>query len=514
MNSHTGVSTLELIEALRCARYDHRHEIVEVLGSLPSPDGGAALEHKWLWAERLYRLSDYVGARREFGQFNAETESRLMPRWMVAIARLRCAYAAFRLGASDAAQSDLRAANRLLAEDVKLRFLRPDAAAMGAHLLELEGGIELARACFVSAHQLALEEDRPGRAATTASDVGRLHADRGQLAEALQWQHAALAILKTSPDEFIDRVVQTRLARIEIAMRQEDRARERLHHARERCNDQLTPEVTISILTALTDLACATEDPSRALQSGVAFLDEARSIAERHALSPLKARVARESAYLHAQVGPSRSRRDNASSHFCEAVRLALELSPTPGLKLQHLAEDLLRYRSVVLPQRYGNGTPYLLRVEAAARAFKIAQRAGVRDYRHRRDKRTSARLELLEVIREVILEDAVVDNLEIVLGEHRYVITDRNVEVYRGDRKVDDHAFYVGRVLRCLRASNRPLSALEISRKAFVGEGSVGQALKFIRRHSRGAVVKTQERPVRYALSRTASEKQEDNES
>ena len=502
MGVPSTIPTYELLEALRCARHDRRAEILEVLAALPEPAADrASAEHQWLWAEKMYRSSDYRRAGVGFRKFSVHPDTERTPTWMQVLARLRHAYAMFRLGDSEIARKQLDLANILLAADPRLRHFKPDAAALHAHLLEIEGGIELARACFMSAHHQALEGGRPGRAATTASDIGRLHADLGRIAEALEWQHAALAILASSPDQFIDRVVHARMARLEIAMRLNDSARARLVEVRARCkNDGLTPEAEISVLTALAELESISSNRKEARKRALQFLAEAQVVAEKFGLKPMQARIERELAHVHALMGSGDARRAEASAHFAKAVQIALDLKPIPGLKLQHLAEDLVRHQSALLPKSRGQAKNFLARVAGQLEAYRKAQRAGVQDYQHRRDRRAGASQELLGLVRDVIAPDT--SKSVVRIDDFEFHISTLGLRVVRGGVTVDRRKPFVGRVLKCLVAAKEPVSALEIHRRALVSLTSAKSALSALRGHLGKSLVGTQgERPMRYSL-------------
>lgn len=380
---------------------------------------------------------------------------------MRVLARLRCGYAAFRVGDSKCASEELPRANAILDNEEGVARYRTDAAALHAHLLELDGGIELARAGFRIAHELALEDNRPGRAATTASDVGRLLAERGQLADALEWQYRALGILKKTPDEFINRTVQIRLARIEIALRMDDRARKRLKTVQEQCRDCLTPDALIAVNIALTELGCIVGPREAAFDSGLALLEAARDCAERSGLKPLQVRVEREFAQLYAltKVGPDRRR--YASPHYVQAIRMALELTTTPGLKLQHFAETLLRFRHLVLPARYGQETYVIDRVADALQEFRSSMRAGVSGYHHRRETRERKRDALRHALSAIAAPDRPSGTIEI--GEYRCLVSREPLQVFVGAVKVAEHKPCVGKLLQVLHSANAPIERKDL---------------------------------------------------
>lgn len=501
MATSSTISKDALHNALECARFDRRADILKALHDLPDPgEAHGDPDHRWLWAELQYRRGRYAQTLVEFERLSAHSQSVALAPWMRFMAHLRCAYASFRLGDSERSGRELQKADALLAAHRELQHFEADSEALHAHLLEVEGSCELARARFLSAHRLARAGKRPGRSATTASDIGRLHADLGRIADALEWQHRALDHLKDKPDDYIQRMIRLRIARLDIAMRRLDVADRSLGEIRVACADDLTPEALIGSLVALTELQMVRGRGTASFKTGSALLDEAASVAARFELRPAQARILRDRTRLHLTLDHEKHRLTAARRCLTEAIRIALTLTPTPGLKLQHLAEDMVGFPALIPPER---SQSYGAHVQATLKRYRSSLRPRTHGIRPHRDQRQRRYFELLDVVQEYLLPPASPVRALVELGDHRFQINLDSLHVTRNGRLVKRYPYYMAKVLRRLAAAPGPLSTSELARAAATTELCVRQVYSMIRKYEPHLLIKSREKPPRYVLER-----------
>src|SRR5262249_34912329 len=139
--------------------------------------------------------------------------------------------------------------------DEFLASLEPDLEAMAAHLLELDGSSELARARFMRAYSIAINRQQLRRAATIASDIGAHLVDLNRHADALEWQDRAREYM-SGPfrDEYIERTIFVRLAKLEKLIGRTDEAIKLLEKVQQRCEDGFTPDAYINALMTIHDV--------------------------------------------------------------------------------------------------------------------------------------------------------------------------------------------------------------------------------------------------------------------
>jgi len=407
MSAPNHVDSRSLQAALRLTRHNDRATILEVLKDFPAPPSSGALsDHLWVWAELNYRRGWFPRARIEFARWRTQSEGESPPAWMSFLCALRCAYSALRMGEGKNAGVELGRAEELRLHVKNFADFEPDIEAMHAHLLELGGSSELARARFVRAHSIAREHDLVRRAATIASDIGRLLVDLDRHADALEWQDRALGYMKGPyRDEFIERTIRVRLAKLEKMMGRVAVALEQLEDIRERCADGVTPKAHVNALVTLHDIRLLQENPTAA----EALLVEGIAIAKDRGLRPNLVTLHRSLSRLLILQPETKQR---AQEHYLIALRLAFELDPRPGLMLRHLAEDILEFRDLFRSSKSRQYPAYRQDLAQALKDFSQVQRPRQLGQHQRRRVRGNRAKDLAAILGDMIDKQEGVERL------------------------------------------------------------------------------------------------------
>ena len=370
---------LLVFEAIRHARHGTREGFLNAMAELDTPPRDTSFdEHGWLEAERDYRNADYRESLRGFEAWLGQTGRSRLP-WMTYLAHQRSSYAAWRLGRISPARTHLGLAEDLLQAQLPkhpdMRLFRADLEAMHGHLLEVEGSLELVAARFMQAHQMALACGHTSRAATTASDIGRVKALLGRLTMALEWQRRAREHLAHRSDLFILRSIRLRVAKVQRAMRHDPaEVRRKLMALREECKRDrkgahehcLTPDVLIGVEVALHELELirqpgVQESPTpAAIGEARKLLLSARHTAANRGMELAMLDLDRDESRLDRLAGDTPSDLADARNHFCSALRRALDTIPTAGgtqpldlqaiprLTLLSLADDIEHHHDLI----------------------------------------------------------------------------------------------------------------------------------------------------------------------
>ena len=483
--------------ATQVVRLHDRVAILQSLSELHAPEAGASFVHRWLWAECHYRSARFPEAFSEFRSLSTQvwpdlavTPSPGLPVWLLARADLRCAYIGFRLGDGEAAEQHLKRCRRLGETNVGLDELEPDCESVASHLAELEGSIELSRARFLRAHHMSKSRGHMARAATTASDIGRLLADLGRLAEGYEWQQLALDLMGRHSDEVSRRMVIVRIAKLEMAMRCHAEAEARLDDLMAASKDGLVPEAEIRASIALAELAAISDESTEGFKAALSHLAHAQTIAERSGMKPLGIRVQRELARMHV-TSPSPKARAEAPEIFERAVRTAMALKPPPGLLLQQLAEDI-RHHPGLVPADRPNRAGYLERLHECYREFRASLRPRLYGYSFRRKRRLIKARELGDLLENAFKSPATPTEMVLQCGDLEVRTYTGSVELHRAGVQIDRGSAYMARIIEKFVKAGRPLSPMDVVQELDTTVDSVGQALSLIRRQVKGVVLRS----------------------
>jgi tetratricopeptide (TPR) repeat protein len=328
----------KLASALRAAQEGRRDSLRALLDELkPRGASDAPLDERWLAAEAAYLRRDYAGALDLFERFDRDSRDLGPPSWQRYLSAHRRAFASLQLGHIATTVTALDDAEAVLRSSPELSSRHSDLIAMRGHLDELRGDFEAARASFELAHAAALEHGDPGRAMTSASDLGRVYGILGRPADGLAWLRRAEEEGAGVASALVSTTVQLRRAVLLAA----------LGHARE----------SLAILDDIVDRAHADGGPELLVDALARRADVWRILAQRHQaeadlLEAIRrgsaAKLVRHELYARKDLASFYVERaavgdqTRAAAEFAEAIRLAGTLIPPPPLVLMQLAENAL----------------------------------------------------------------------------------------------------------------------------------------------------------------------------
>ncbi len=430
---------LRVRQLLYAARIVDRETFLERRSRLEEGDladrGSDAI---WIDAELAYYQGHYAECFERYSAWEAN-DGHARPSWMRLIAAVRRANAARHLGRVSVAREFRDAAIRMLGQDETLEYYESDVEAAHAHIVEIDGSSELARGCFLVAYRLARRHGRWARAASTASDLGRLHAELGRIAEAIEWQWRAKALLRRGRNEYTKRTVLVRLAKLDRAVRRTSAARRRL---RGLWNRMIGDESTIGarIATALAYHELVLVHYSRPQESATrrtrryrlarAWLARAESLAhafgyawERIYLQRDRTRLAlteyHEADDAKESARVVRNLLAIARGEFRKTVEMLTELDEQPKRMLLNVAEDVIH-------------SPELLPLVDGERAEEFARSAGRAHRQLRKLMRPRVHGQAASLVARRLAARELLDQL-LTIFNRRIILLDIEVEELSG---------------------------------------------------------------------------------
>lgn len=482
--------------ALHLACHNDRATILNVLKDFREPPArDAAPDHLWVWAELSYRRGQFPRSRAAFERWRGQPEHQEAGVLMRFLAAQRCSYIALRMGAGFEAEKELHRAEALWDQlGARQGEFEASIEAMHAHLLELEGSSEVARTRFVRAHMIAREREQFRRAATIASDIGRLLVDLDRHADALEWQDRAKGYMNgTNRDEYIDRIIDVRIAKLEKMMGRIKAARVQLEKVLARCSDGVTPETHVNALIALHDIFVL----ERKSKDAEALLLEATDIASQSGLLPHVVTAKRNLARLLV----TRSL-PVAQEQYVDALTVALRLAPTPRLMLRHLAEDVIENRLLYRSGRYTNAETYMEKLKTTLADFVNVQRPRQLGQDSRQRDRSAQGTALAAVLQEIV--DPELGASRLIGCTIRSRSSGMEIEGTQGAPiRVPPQRAAILEVM--MRSVDKAMSAAEIARASKSSHSYVQTTLSWFRKHGSRRALDTKKDgrhgPARYRL-------------
>jgi tetratricopeptide (TPR) repeat protein len=333
-----------LASALRAAQDGRRDALRALLDELkPRAASDAPLDERWLAAEAAYLRRDYAGALDLFERFDRDSRDLGPPSWQRYSSAHRRAFSSLQLGRIATTVAAIDDAEAILRCSPELSSRHSDLIAMRGHLHELRGDFESARASFELAHAAALEHGDPGRAMTSASDLGRVYGILGRPADGLAWLRRAEEEGSRVASALASTTVHLRRAVLLAALGHARESLAILDDIVDRAHADGGPELLVDALARRADVWRILAQRGRA----EADLLEAirRASAAKLVRHELYARKDLASFYVERAAVGDQTR---AAAEFTEAIRLAGALIPPPPLVLMQLAETALAAPALV----------------------------------------------------------------------------------------------------------------------------------------------------------------------
>lgn len=223
-----------------------------------------------------------------------------------------------------------------------LERYRADVRGLVAHLLELQGDVDNAATAFERSYAHADERGNHTRAATSASDLGRLAGYRGNAGEGLRWLALAERHLQEAPNALAMRTVQVRKAHLIGMLGTHQEAIRILDAVLEDVDDRTAPDAVVDALlergcqhALLGNDAAAAKDLSAAI-----------TVTHTRKMHRHEAYARRELAHLQLRGGDSQSAA--AVEEFRAAIVLASRVDPPQPRLLLDLAADVLETPTLI----------------------------------------------------------------------------------------------------------------------------------------------------------------------
>lgn len=330
-----------ITNALRAAKRGDSDAVLRLAGTLPVEEpADASADELWVRAEAAYQRGEYTDAMRLFTAFDRHSSGSSAPLWQQYGSAHRRCFMLHQQGRYVEMGRALEELQRLLRDHAVLAAQGADVEALVAHRFELEGDFERARARMLEAHRRALEAENWRRAATTASDVGRLTAilPRPDPDGALEWQGRAreLAIRIKAPR--LVRTFDERRAGILKTLGRYDEAAAIYEEVIAGCLKDPMPATLEAAYMGRADLRVTRGD----LTGADADFREALAIAEKVGMKRMSIYPLKDLARLHLERG-AQGDLDRAHEYFARAMALIVSLEPPQPILYRQLAEDVLR---------------------------------------------------------------------------------------------------------------------------------------------------------------------------
>lgn len=385
----------------------------------------------WLEAERRYYCSEFRAASRMFEYWHARHAPAALP-WMRLLALIRLSYIARYFGRSTLAREFGELALHERDETGSLKFYESDLESMHAHLVELAGSAEIARVCFLMAYRLARRRGRWIRAASAASEIGRLLSDLGRFADAITWQSRAIQLLRRRSNTDVRRTVELRMAKLYRTARRTAAAGQILKRLwAETSADSSTGLVRFSTAVALHEQELmiprgeSGEQARKRLQRAREWLEQADEIATRLRLPWNRIYVQRDRTRLaaieyfdaHALGLRDSSLKpliERARSEFRKCLDMLARLEERPKRMLLHLADDIVHDRFLMPELSPDREQAFHEGLESDHRGLRAAMKPGSHGLRARELRRKVAADLLFERLDRVRNARIALRNIEV----------------------------------------------------------------------------------------------------
>jgi tetratricopeptide (TPR) repeat protein len=328
-----------ITQALAAAHRGDSDAVMRLAATLPADEpAGASADELWVRAEAAYQRGEYTQAMRLFVTFERHSGAKRAPAWQRYASCHRRAFMLHQEARYPEASKALEEIQRLIQSTPALADRAADVEALISHRYELEGDYERARARMLEAHRRAVETEQWRRAATTASDIGRLSAVLEHPDEALDWQRRAreLAVQVKAPR--LVRTIDERRAGVLKILGKLDEAAALYEAVIAGCLEEPMPATLHAAYMGRADLRFARGDLSGAEEDFRAAL----AIAEQMPMRRMKIYPLKDLARLHLERGADGDL-EKAREYFGRAMALIVSLDPPQAILYRQLAEDLLR---------------------------------------------------------------------------------------------------------------------------------------------------------------------------
>jgi tetratricopeptide (TPR) repeat protein len=321
-----------ITKALAAAHRGDSDAVMRLASTLSAGEPpGASDDELWVRAEGAYQRGEYTDALRLFGAFERHSAARRAPAWQIYTSYHHRAFMLHQQARFAEGGQALEELQRLIQKSPKLASRGADVEALFAHRYELEGDFERARARMVEAHRRAIETEQWRRAATTASDVGRLSA-------VLEWQRRAreLALPLNAPR--LVRTIDERRAGVLKTLGKLNEAAAIYEAVIAGCLEEPMPGTLHAAYMGRADLRFARGD----LRGAEEDFRAALAIAEQMSMKRMMVYPLKDLARLHLERGHEGDL-EKAREFFGRAMALIVSLDPPQAILYRQLAEDLLR---------------------------------------------------------------------------------------------------------------------------------------------------------------------------
>lgn len=328
-------------KALSAARRGDWDAVMHLASSLPVDEPvGASADELWVRAEAAYQRGEYTDAMRLFTAFERHGGAKRAPAWQQYGSAHRRCFMLHQQGRYVEMGKALEELQRLLRDYPVLVKHGADVEALMAHKFEMEGDYERARARMLEAHRRATEAENWRRAATTASDVGRITAilPRPDPDGALEWQARAreLALRINAPR--LVRTFDERRAGVLKTLGRYEEAGPIYEAVIAGCLKEPMPATLEAAYMGRADLRVAKGD----MTGAEADFRAALAIAEKVGMKRMMIYPLKDLARLHLERGGNGDP-EKAREYFARAMALIVSLEPPQPILYRQLAEDVLR---------------------------------------------------------------------------------------------------------------------------------------------------------------------------
>lgn len=335
-----GASVVDAVEMVR--RGDRAGVLQFVKERHLATGADVTLHELWLSGQAAYFCADYARAVGILDRLLTNPRAAALAPWMHVVALHRLAFAALQIGDLARATRATEDAGALVAAHATdLAPYASDVAALRAHLLELRGDFDAAFFAMERAHELSVCAGNAVRAATTASDLGRLAGILSKLTIGLTWLEKAATLAAALDDLRVSRTIELRKAML-LSQGGMPRQAEEILRALVESSASGGLEVVVDAHGRLGDILRVQGRNREAIE----FLARAVRLSADNGLR-------RHEAYLRRDLAacllssPASDRTDVVREFDC-AISRALEINPPQSLLLAQLGQDVLAHPGLV----------------------------------------------------------------------------------------------------------------------------------------------------------------------
>lgn len=406
----------QITEALHAARDKRREDFRALLEVIqPIADSGS-LDELWIAAEGSYQRGAYAETIALFDRFDREAAA-LAPAWQQYLSAHRRSFASLQLGRPRATETAIGQMESALERDPELVIRYGNPIAMRAHLHELNGDFESARASFELAFGDALKRGDKHRALTAASDMARVYGIVGRPADAMPWLDRAEELGAQVQHPLAIATVRLRRAMLLSTLGLSKMALTILDDLVENPDPTVGPELRIDTLACRADVLRCMSKPNEAEHD----LRESIRTATASGLVRHEAYARRDLAALYAER-ETPGDEGRAATEFTEAIRLALTLVPPKPLLLAQLAENVVSTPKLVAR----NKLPPRLREDLMSAMEATKRLASSSIYQRRERSRSMERaVARLSGLMATLVDEEIVLAAHVVLPRAGRVLSD-----------------------------------------------------------------------------------------